>query len=94
MLQRWEGPCASGHRTWTLSFRLPISRHEGLEAMWPGFLFFFFCLLGPHPKHTEVARLGVKSVGAAAVSLWHSHSNVGSKLHLRAAPQLMPMPDP
>ena len=23
--------------------------------------FFFFCFLGPHPQHTEVPRLGVKS---------------------------------
>ena len=25
------------------------------------FFFFFFCFLGPHPRHTEVPRLGVES---------------------------------
>ena len=32
--------------------------------------------------------------GAAAASLHHSHSNVGSKTHLRPTPQLMATPDP
>ena len=43
---------------------------DPLFLTWPGIpsgiyiltsLFFFFCFLGPHPWHTEVPRLGVKS---------------------------------
>ena len=33
-------------------------------------------------------------IGAEAAGLGHSHSNGGSKLHLRPMPQLMAMPDP
>ena len=33
-------------------------------------------------------------IRAAAVSLHHSHSNVGSELHLQSVPQLTAMPDP
>ena len=33
-------------------------------------------------------------IGATAASLRLSHSNVGSKLHLRATPQFMATPDP
>ena len=33
-------------------------------------------------------------IRAAAASLHHSHSNVGSELHLQPMPQLMAMPDP
>ena len=32
--------------------------------------------------------------GAAAAGLCHSHSNVGSELHLRPTPQRTAMPDP
>ena len=42
----------------------------------------------------EVPRLGVGRIAAVAASLYHSHSNVGSKWHLRPAPQLTAMPDP
>ena len=33
-------------------------------------------------------------IGAAVASLYHSHSIVGSELHLPPTPQLMAMPDP
>ena len=56
------------------------------------FFFFFFCLfvflpfLGPLPRHMEIeSRLGDR-IRAVAASLHHSHSNMGTKLHLR--PQL------
>ena len=39
---------------------------------------FIFVFLGLHPRHREVPRLGVDR--AVAVSLHHSHSNVGSEL--------------
>jgi len=33
-------------------------------------------------------------IGAVAAGLHHSHSNMGSKLHLLPTPQLTAMPDP
>ena len=48
-------------------------------------------LLGLHPRHMEVPRLGGPS-RARAASLHHSHA--GSEPHLRPTPQLMAMPDP
>ena len=33
-------------------------------------------------------------IGAPAADLHHSHSNTGSKLHLRPTPQLVVAPDP
>ena len=33
-------------------------------------------------------------IGTTAASLCHSHSNVGSELHLRPTPQLKATPDP
>ena len=33
-------------------------------------------------------------IGATAVSLHHSYSNVGSELHLQPTQQIMAMPDP
>ena len=47
------------------------------------FVCFHFFFLGPHPRHMEDSRLGVR---AAAASLYHSHSNMGSQLCLRPAP--------
>ena len=57
------------------------------------FFFFFFCLFRAAPS----AYGGSQARGlirAIAASLSHSHSNVGSELHLRPTPQLMAMPDP
>ena len=59
------------------------------------FLFFFclFVLLGPHPWHVEVPRLG-GLIGATAASLCQSHSNDRSKPNLRPTPQLTATPVP
>ena len=58
------------------------------------FLFFyFFGLFGAAP----LAHGGSQARGpirAESASLHHSHSNAGSKPHLRPAPQLMAVPDP
>ena len=35
-----------------------------------------------------------RQIGAAAASLCHSHSNVGSEPRLQPTPQPVPMPDP
>ena len=41
----------------------------------------------PHPRHMEVTRLGSK------LPVYnHSHSNMGSKLHLRPTPQFTATP--
>ena len=56
------------------------------------FLFFSFCLF----RATSASYGGSQARGgirAAASSLCHSHSNAGSKLHLRSIPQLMATPD-
>ena len=57
--------------------------------------FFFFCLcfLGPHPMAYGGSQTRGQ-MGATATSLHHSHSNVGSKLHLRPTPQLKATMDP
>ena len=54
--------------------------------------FFLFCFvfLGLHPWHMEIPRLG----SHRSYSLHHSHSNKGSKPHLRPIPQLTAMLDP
>ena len=67
--------------------------------------FFFLSLLGPHPQHMEVFRLGVESelqllAYTTATAMWdpshlfnlhHSHSNAGSETCLRPIPQIMAM---
>ena len=55
--------------------------------------FFFFPFLGPLP----VAYGGSQArspIGAIAADLSQSHSNTGSKQHLRPTPQLTATPDP
>ena len=55
-----------------------------------GFFFFFFCLfvfLRASSVACGVPRLGV-GIGAVVASLHHSHSSVGSELHLRPTTQL------
>ena len=47
----------------------------------------FFSFLQPHPWHVDVPRLG-------GASEHHSHSNVGSTLHLRPMLRFMATPDP
>ena len=57
-------------------------------------LFFWsFELLGPHPQHTEVPRLGAL-IGEVAAGLRQSHSNTRSEPCLRPTPQLTATPDP
>ena len=56
-------------------------------------LSFFFGLFRPAPA----AYGGSQATGpvrAIAASLHHSHSNAGSRPHLRPTPQLTAMPDP
>ena len=61
---------------------------------WDGSIFlFFFCILGPQLRYTEVSQARGR-IGAAAASLHHSHSNARSKHHLGPRPQLMAMLDP
>ena len=55
------------------------------------FLFFAFFRAALEVYRGSQAR---GRVGAAAASLHHSHSNAGSKLHLKPTQQLMAMPDP
>ena len=56
-------------------------------------LLLLFVFLGLHPQHMEVPRLR-SQIGAVAAGLHLSHSNVGSKPHLRPTPQLTATRDP
>ena len=53
--------------------------------------FLLFCLFRDTPAAGAQARGGIRAVAA---SLHHSHSNMGSELHLQPTPQLMATPDP
>ena len=53
--------------------------------------FFWLIRASPVAYGSSQARGRVRVVVAA---LRHSHSNVGSELHLPPTPQLMAMPDP
>ena len=61
------------------------------------FFFFFFLFFLPFYLF-RVAPMAYGSsqargwIGATDASLHHSHSNIGSKLHLQPTPQLMAMP--
>ena len=55
-------------------------------------LFYFFLLMAPPEVYGSSQGRG--PVRATAAGLCHSHSNVGSKLHLRPTPQLMARLDP
>ena len=63
-------------------------------------VFFLFCFVLScfvFSRAAPVAYGGTQArglIGAAAASLHHSHSNMGSELHLQSAPQLMATPDP
>ena len=54
--------------------------------------FFFFVILGLHPWHMEVPRLGVKSELKLLAYANHSHCTWGSEPHLWPTPQLMATP--
>ena len=53
--------------------------------------FFFLFRATPAAYRSTQARC---QIGAVAAGLSHSHSNMGSKPHLQATPQLTAMPDP
>ena len=55
-------------------------------------LLLFFCLLGLHLTEAYGGSQARGPIGATAARLHHSHSNAGSELHLRAAPQLTATP--
>ena len=55
------------------------------------FPFFFFLRVAPAEYGSSQAR---SQIGAAATSLHHSHTNIGSKLCLQPTPKLMATPDP
>ena len=50
---------------------------------------FIYLLLGLHPQHMEVPRLGVKSE-LQLLAYSHSHSNAGSLTH-QARPEIEPL---
>ena len=55
-------------------------------------LFFsFFLRAAPVVYGSSQTRGGI---GAAAAGLWHSHSSIGSELHVWPMPPLSAMPDP
>ena len=54
------------------------------------FFFFFFFRAAPTTYGGSQARRQIEAVASHS----HSHSNVGSKLHLQSTPQLTAMPDP
>ena len=53
----------------------------------------FFCLFRAVPEANGSSQVW-SQIEAVAASWHHSHSNVGSKLHLRPIPQLTAKPDP
>ena len=55
--------------------------------------FFFLFFLEPQPRYMEVPSQARDWIGAADASLHHSHSNMGSELHLRPTPWLTAMAD-
>ena len=55
------------------------------------FFFFAFSKAAPVAYGGSQARGLIRAVAAA---IHHSHSNTGSKPHLRPTPQLMATPDP
>ena len=63
------------------------------QLMWIHEKFFFFFLVAAAPA--AYGSSWVRGwIRAAAASLLHSHSNMGSELHLWPMPQLVAIPDP
>ena len=58
------------------------------------FLSFFFCFLGPHPRHMYGSFQARHQIGATAAGLPQSHSNTISEPHLQLTVQLMAMLHP
>jgi len=83
---------------WLFPFSIPIGNvwESRFSPSLPAFgiaINFFFSLF----RATPVAYEGSQArgqMGAIAALLHHSHSNLGSELHLRSRPQLTAMPDP
>ena len=57
-------------------------------------VFFFFFLSFRAALMAYGGSQARDLVGTVAVGIRHSHSNLGSKLHLRLTPQLTAVPDP
>ena len=64
-----------------------------LLVLGDGITIFIYLLFRAAPAAYRVSKARGQIAGTAA-SLRHSHSNIGSELHLRPTPQLMAMPDP
>ena len=60
--------------------------------LWDLAFFFFFFFKSAHAAYVRSQARG--QVGAAAASLHHSHSNAGSKQHLRPTPHRTATRDP
>ena len=71
------------------SFHLPIYIYIYIYV----YLFLSFVFLEP-PLSAYGGSQARGPTGAVAAGLRHSHSNSGSKLHLRPIPQLTATPDP
>ena len=102
--------CYLHHSSWQRWILNPLSKardwtHVLMDTSWihyhwttmgtPNRKFFFltFCFLGPYPRHIESSQARSR-IRAAAAGLYHSHNNVGSKLHLWPVYQLTAVPDP
>ena len=59
---------------------------EGKIHLLPFFFFSFVVVLGLHPRHMDVPRLGRGQMRDVAASLHHSHSNPRFKPHLWPTP--------
>ena len=66
--------------------------HELPEIFFFFFFFFFGLFMATGVAYGRSQARGQIRVPPAG--LHHSHSNVGSELHLKPIPQLMAMPDP
>ena len=69
---------------------IPSGTQKSPSGSWKMFLFLLFLPLGAAPTVYGGSQARGQ-IRAAAASLHHSHSNTGSKLHLRRTPQLLPL---
>ena len=77
-------------KTVTFALFLPSVLSPPLDM----FCFVLFVLMAAPMAYGNSQARGRFGVGAAAASLYHSNSNMGSKLHLLPMLQLVAMPDP
>ena len=92
-LEWWDvGRCSNQNKT---GMCISVYAWIGKYLDRTSFILFYFILLlfraAPAACGNSQARDGM---GAIAASLYHSHSNTGSKPHLWPTPQLTAMPDP